>query len=133
MFNVWTQDEKFKSIAADVQGSAMSILHQKLTLLKPELRKLNQQQYAQISESVEAKHVELNAAQAAFLLQPSGVYLLSHVKSISVDMARLLSAEESFYEQKARVQRVKLDDQHTGRIHEVVKAKNSRNTIGAFV
>ena len=107
----------------------MVVLQQKLKRLKVVLRRFNQIHYAEISVKVGDKRKELEVIQMEILNGCLRTSLIEKEKEITNELRELRLVEESFYQQKSRIQWIQEGDQNTSFFHGMVAAKQNKNTI----
>ncbi|XP_039047048.1 uncharacterized protein LOC120187388 [Hibiscus syriacus] len=109
-----------------IQGNPMQKLFLKLKRLKPSLKKLNKNNYSEISTRVRLKKIELETVK---------IYTLNGQNSIAEELKiqkELISLEESeymFLKQKTKVRCIKERDKCTKLFHSTIASKFKRDII----
>ncbi|XP_039008860.1 uncharacterized protein LOC120137071 [Hibiscus syriacus] len=134
-FNFWTKHPNFleqitKSWQQLTQGNPMQRLFIKLKRLKPNLKKLNKDNYNDISAKVRLKRSELEQIQISTLNDNNS---FDEELRIQKDLNDLEDMEYMFLKQKAKVQWVKDGDKCTKLFHTAIASKHKRDTIRVLI
>jgi len=136
-FNYWADNPKFEEIVQEVwnyqiDGSLLFQITKKLRILKAHLRKLNRDQYFDITSKKSEARKALFDIQNEVSLDPSNPALRLREKSALSQLISLSYSEEKFFKQKARVQWLAEGDLNTGYFHKVVKKRQQRNKVASL-
>lgn len=107
-FNFWFQHDDFletvkKGWEIEVKGNPMMVIHKKLKLLKPVLKKFNKERYSNISERVLRLRDKLDQVQRNMLISRSDAEIAT-LRCLKLELLEMRTAEESFYRQNSIVQ-----------------------------
>ncbi|CAL1406464.1 unnamed protein product [Linum trigynum] len=136
-FKFWIKHPRFMDLVKEawmtqVEGSPLIRVCRKLKLLKGLLKKLNRDDFSDISERVRMKESELVTAQAEALNHPTTSAFEEEIR-ISKEARVLREAEESFFRQKSREIWLKEGDSNTPYFHNSVKSRQKRNMIRSLI
>ncbi|KAL4348042.1 hypothetical protein GQ457_17G005950 [Hibiscus cannabinus] len=132
-FNFWADHPEFITIVEDswkqpVSGNPLHVLFVKLKRLKEPLRKLNKEQFSDISNRVLAKHVEFENVQRMIVTNPSPM-VVGQEKRVAAELLDLYKVEENFLMQKSKVQFIKEGDQNSSFFFRQVAVRQRANSI----
>ncbi|KAL4367947.1 hypothetical protein GQ457_05G005630 [Hibiscus cannabinus] len=115
-------------ISTPCAGEALQVLFHKLKRLKPYLKRLNREVFADISGQVKEKRTQLEAQQLLNLANGATCDMTKE-KQLQDELLVLEKAELLFYQQKAKINWLQEGDQGTRFFHSAVASKKKRNTI----
>ncbi|XVE89222.1 hypothetical protein DITRI_Ditri19aG0133200 [Diplodiscus trichospermus] len=121
-FNFWTRHPDFLAIVQwawleKVSGNPMEVLHRKLKRLKPCLKAFNKIHFADLPNKVNNKRIELENLQTLILSNLRSPADVEIGKVLEQKLHTLVTAEESFYRQKSRMQWIQDGDMNTKYFH----------------
>ena len=96
-----------------VSGNPMRVFHSKMKRLKNDLKKFNNTNFGGLSAKVVSKRKELAEVQGIVLSSASTPAVIKLEKDLSLELADLMIAEESFFKQKSRISWIQEGDQNT--------------------
>ncbi|XP_039010767.1 uncharacterized protein LOC120139675 [Hibiscus syriacus] len=131
IFNFWIKhltflDEVLFSWQQSTQGNPMQKLFFKLKCLKPCLKKLNKDNFSDISTRVRLKRTELENAQVSSL---NGKNSFEDELNVQKELITLEESEFMFLKQKAKVRWIKEEDKCTKLFLTAIASKFKRDTI----
>jgi hypothetical protein len=112
-----------------VAGSPMFRLYFKLKAIKKTLRAKNIGVFGGIKEKVARAKEKLDCAQRLVLQSRGRAECLHRENECLHEYSSISKAEEAFFKQKSRNNWLNLGDQNTSYFHNLVKVRNSKNTI----
>ncbi|GAB2243406.1 hypothetical protein Droror1_Dr00020181 [Drosera rotundifolia] len=123
------QHPRFGEIVAqswnvEVHGTPMFSLYRKLRFLKAQLRRLNREEFSDLSERVERAHWDLLRAQDDLLLGVWDPGRGGLERDVGVRLIILARMEESMLRQKARIGWLELGDRNTAFFFARAKSSN---------
>ena len=96
-----------------ISRNPLSILHRKLKRLKQELKSFNQLYFGNLTTRIAEQRKELASKQIHVLNDPSNPRLVEEERSLFQKLFDLLHAEESYFNQKSRINWIRERDQNT--------------------
>jgi len=132
--NLWADRDDFlgtvsSSWQATINGNPMYQLTTKLRLLKHELKKLHQQHTSHITSRVSQAKDAWYAAQTVLDANPTSHEARTNERCCAHQYMQLCKDEESFYQQRSRVQWLQLGDRNTKFFHKSLLHRQVRNRI----
>ncbi|KAL6984540.1 hypothetical protein U1Q18_052623 [Sarracenia purpurea var. burkii] len=112
-----------------VEGSDMYKVCQKLRLLKSKLKKLNRENFSDLSNRVLVAKQFLEGIQIQLDNLPSSEEFRQKEREAYSKLVELKLAEESFYKQKSRIQWLKLGDQNTKFFFKSINFQRNKSRI----
>ncbi|GAA0167907.1 hypothetical protein LIER_22744 [Lithospermum erythrorhizon] len=117
----WSQHTSFQDIVSkvwekDIVGDGRFVLHCKVKEVKKELKRLNYDEFSNISYRVKEKSIELEIAN-------------EKVYELTKDYERFYKAERELYQSKARISWYTNGNASTSLFHKSIKCHQSRNRL----
>ncbi|KAL2232718.1 UNVERIFIED_CONTAM: hypothetical protein Sindi_1451800, partial [Sesamum indicum] len=109
-------------------GSGMARLQQKFTHLKHCLKEWNKTVFGNVFDSVAAVERDLKEVDEAYDLDPCDRTLVEQNRCSAV-LVRVLTQEEAFWKQKARIKWAKDRERNTRYFHSLVKKRRFREPV----
>ncbi|KAL9243816.1 hypothetical protein vseg_017658 [Gypsophila vaccaria] len=133
-FNMWGRAEAFMMHVAfvwrkEIRGTKMYTVVKKLKALKPVLKSLNKECFADIENSTLLAGKVLDAIQRQLVDAPDDTDLLQQEYDLSTELKGLTSARDSFLTQKAKIQWSLSRDLNTSYFHNVIKKRIMLNKV----
>ncbi|XP_074290450.1 uncharacterized protein LOC141617164 [Silene latifolia] len=133
-FNMWGSASQFKNIVENVwsihvQGTKMFSIIKKLKALKPALKSLNKCCFSDIENSTIIATVALENIQKMLVENTGDIVLLQQKMDMAHDLKELISARDSFFIQKAKVQWSLEGDLNTNYFHHAIKKRIYLNKV----
>ncbi|KAL9232921.1 hypothetical protein vseg_007981 [Gypsophila vaccaria] len=133
-FNMWGRAEAFMMHVAsvwrkEIRGTKMFTVVKKLKALKPVLKSLNKECFADIENSTLLAGKVLHAIQRQLVDAPGDTDLLQQEYDLSTELKGLTSARDSFLTQKAKIQWSLSGDLNTSYFHNVIKKRIMLNKV----
>lgn len=116
-----------------VIGNPMFCVCEKLKLLQPEFKLLNNREFSDISKRVIDTRLILESVQKVLGTHPLNPFVINQERKVHKDLLALLKAEESLAKQKSRILWLKLGDQCTSYFFKSVSNIRNRNKISSLV
>ncbi|CAL1378444.1 unnamed protein product [Linum trigynum] len=128
-FEMWMQHPSYDVTVTEVwnqqlQGPVLQRIKRKFQMLKIELKKLNRQEFMNISDKVKAANSNLELAQAQALEDPTPV-TFERMHLLTEELQYLRRAEECFYRQKSCINWLALGDMNLAFFHKAVKIRQA--------
>jgi hypothetical protein len=132
--NLWADRDDFlatvsSSWQATINGNPIYQLTTKLRLLKHELKKLHQQHTSHITSRVSQAKDVWYAAQTVLDANPTSPEARTDERSCAHQYMQLCKDEESFFQQRSRVQWLQLGDRNTKFFQKSLLHRQVRNRI----
>lgn len=137
-FNYLTKHPNFLSVVKDAwfqagsNGSDLANLCWKQRLIKRDLKQLNRENFSQIQERVSEANSLIQVVQVQALLTPSPL-LFRQERDLHIKWNFLRSIEESYFNQKSRINWLKVGDLNTSYFHRISQVKAAYNSIRSFL
>ncbi|GAA0156358.1 hypothetical protein LIER_13874 [Lithospermum erythrorhizon] len=130
----WSQHTYFQGIVSkfwekDIVGDGMFVLHYKLKEVKKELKRLNCDEFSNISSRVKEKCIELETANEKVYGGCLDVEYLARAVELTKDYEGLCKDESELYQSKGRMSWYKDGYVNTSLFHKSIKCHQSRNRI----
>lgn len=101
----------------------------KMKKVKVVSKELNKKNFRKISTRVNQKKEQLNSTQRSLAKKPFDDELTKSEKRLREEYAELMSAEERFYRDKARINWLQHGDKNTAIFHRKVATHSAKNRI----
>ncbi|XP_074306248.1 uncharacterized protein LOC141641489 [Silene latifolia] len=133
-FNMWGRAPSFIPTVKDewekvYLGHKMFSVIKKLKALKPILKQLNKECYADIENSTSIAEKELEAIQLQIESDPQNAELIQQEMEISDKLKDMQAARISYLKQKAKVQWLEEGDCNTAYFHGAIRKRCSVNKV----
>ncbi|GAB2217645.1 hypothetical protein Droror1_Dr00000848 [Drosera rotundifolia] len=137
-FEFWTEHPRFGEIVAqswtvEVHGTPMFCLYRKLRFLKAQLRRLNREEFSDLSERVERARRDLLRAQDDLLSGVGDPGRGGLERDAAVRFSTLARMEESMLRQKARIRWLELGDRNTAFFFSSVRRRQNRGGVRSLI
>ncbi|GAA0139127.1 hypothetical protein LIER_00736 [Lithospermum erythrorhizon] len=113
----------------EAHGNGMEILHCKLKEARVELKKLNHDEFSNISSRVIEKQVKLEGINGKFFNGDLNPNVLSRADSVNSEYKELCSVERQLFQSKARMSWYKDGDASTNFFHKNMRSQQNINRI----
>ncbi|GAV86428.1 hypothetical protein CFOL_v3_29859 [Cephalotus follicularis] len=132
--NFWSSSQEFiptvqKVWNETVSGNPLNRVHQKMRLLKSELKLFNNKFFNKPSSTVFHLREKMAILQTSLDANPSNSAARQDEKEVLEKLAHACSIEEMPYKQKSRVKWLKEGDSNTGYFHKMAALRRARNHI----
>nr|XP_009780614.1 PREDICTED: uncharacterized protein LOC104229646 [Nicotiana sylvestris] len=131
-FNCLATHHKFNDIVSKgwmkrIRGNPMLKVWYKLKHLKKDLKQLNNKEYSNVGQKIQAASNKLMNIQMGMASPENDDEVIALEKETKVELEKWLEVEESIMKQKARIKWLKVGDSNTAYFHACVK--NSANEV----
>lgn len=133
-YNVIADHEMFEQIVRDNWGtersqSLLKDVWRKCHKLKTPLKELNTKWFLKTNERVCSLRQKLQLVQIRLQQDPVGLEILQEEKTVLGELEKWSNIEENIWQQKARIDWLKLGDSNTKFFHAYAKMRKSANAI----
>ncbi|XP_074293074.1 uncharacterized protein LOC141619980 [Silene latifolia] len=133
-FNMWSKVPDFQDIVQKgwstyIHGSPMYRIVQKLKLLKPDLKKLNRNLFADVERNADISYAALLDCQKNLQADPRNTVLMDIEYQSRESYLMLAKARDAYLRQKAKCNWAKEGDTNSAMFHKIIKHRQIQNKV----
>ncbi|XP_074299769.1 uncharacterized protein LOC141630931 [Silene latifolia] len=133
-FNMWSLTPNYDNIVStgwhrEWKGTPIFRVVQKLKSLKPDLKKLNKEQFGDIENLTHIAELALNQFQTMLVQDPLNEELCLSEKECATELTELRKARDQYLRQKAKCEWMEHGDDNNAYFHARIKRRRARNRV----